>query len=340
MNGSLTAQAGALARRAFSNVVPKWVQALLFGRPLARRLSFGNIPSVTRHAWNIIVPSAWAQRGVVLPPASGRRLVDVDLPQTSVLRREVRLPPTPSRTLRNAVLLDMMHKTPFRPDQTCSVLSDFQTSSEGVSVTQWVARRDDLEELRSRLRAAGFVVCRLRIADVASEPLEDVSQQAFPMGRVWRSVNAVALAVIVGVGLWTWAQPVLSVREARITQEAERDRLIEQAIDLRDQIEHLRAAGSERTAFLDRMTQRVPVIEILRAATEMLPDDVWLTDLAFERSRVSLRGSTQGSAAQMLLDLPKTPVLLNPQLAGPVSQTSDGRTRFDLVFQAPQGIAR
>ena len=320
-----------------SDALPDWLGALLLGRPMARSLTFDAVDTLTRKKGRLTAPVAWLKTGADVPARKGKRHVDVILPDAQLLKRAVKLPKTPRRMLGRAVTLDMLRRTPFKADQTYSVLSDIQQDGANTTLTQWIARRDDIDTLRSRLAKAGLVVRRVSVAGAKAGPLADFSAQIYPAGRIWRAINAVAVLVALMAGAWIWAEPALRAQEARVAQEAEVQRLTAEALALRQGMQAQSTEASERTAFLNRMTRRTPMASTLRAATVMMPDDVWLTDLAFDRARVTLRGSTAGSAAQMLLDLPRNRLLRNPQLAGPVSQTRDGRERFDIVFQTPQG---
>lgn len=336
MGGNIVSLFGAGAVRFVSGAVPDWLAALVFGRPVARALVFSNTDTLAKKGGMLQAPSAWLKDGANIQKSGRKRYVDVMLPRARLLKREVKLPKTPRRALANAVALDMLRKTPFRTDQTYSILTDMRKEATGVSVTQWVARRDDIEGLRARLAQAGLIVRRVLVADVAAEPLADFSAAAYPMGRVWRFANIAAVLAMIAAGVWMWLHPALAVQEARIAQEAELQRLTAEALSLRQSMQAQSSEETERSAFLERMTRRTPMVATIRAATVMMPDEVWLTDMAIDRTRVTLRGSTSGSAAQMLLDLPRNRLLLDPQLAGPVSQTSDGRERFDIVFQTVQ----
>lgn len=338
MGGTIMSFFGTGATRFLSRAMPDWLLALVLGRPMARALVFDDAQTLSRKRGTFHAPKTWLTGKADMPPKRGKRFVDVMLPQDRLLRRDVKLPKTPARALAKAVALDMLRKTPFKPDQTYSILTDVRKDPTGVNVTQWVARRDDIDGLRNRLAQAGLIVRQVLVAGSSADaPLADFSAEVYPMGRVWRSLNALAVVLALGAGAWIWVQPTLAVQEARRAQEAEVQRLTEQALALRESMKEQSTGATERAAFLERMTRRTPVVATLRAATVMMPDDVWLTDMAFDRARVTLRGSTAGSAAQMLLDLPRNRLLLNPQLAGPVSQTSDGRERFDIVFQTLQG---
>ena len=336
MGGKTFSVFGTGATRFLSSAVPDWLSALVFGRPMARALKFQNADALSKKGGAFYAPMAWLKDGATIPEKRGKRFVDVMLPQARLLKREVKLPKTPRRALGNAVALDMLRKTPFRTDQTYSILTDIRTEGTGTSVTQWVARRDDIDGLRKRLAQAGLVVRQVLVADATAEPLADFSAEVYPMGRLWRGVNVIAVLAALAAGAWIWAQPALQVQDALKAQEAELQRLTAEALALRSNMQEQSTEATERTAFLERMTRRTPIVATIRAATVMMPDDVWLTDMAIDRARVTLRGSTSGSAAQMLLDLPRNRLLLNPQLAGPVSQTSDGRERFDIVFQTVQ----
>lgn len=337
MGGSKSFLMGTGAVRFLSDAMPDWLSALILGQPMARALSFGPVDTLTRRKGSYTAPLAWLKAGADVPQKRGKRFVDVVLPKGQLLGRAVKLPKAPRRMLNRAVTLDMLRRTPFKPDQVYSLLTDVQTDAAGTTLTHWIARRDDIDGLRARLATAGLLVRRVRVDDTPGAPLADFSAEVYPAGRLWRRLNAVALLALVAVGGWMWTQPALEVQKARRAQEAELQRLTTEALALRQSMQVQSSEATERTAFLDRMTRRTPVVATLRAATVMLPDDVWLTDMAFDRTRVTVRGSTAGSAAQMLLDLPRNRLLRNPQLAGPVSQTSDGRERFDIVFETPQG---
>ncbi|MEL7092556.1 MAG: PilN domain-containing protein [Pseudomonadota bacterium] len=325
---------------AILGVVPDLPAAVLLGRPTARRLRFGDVDRLKRVKGVLTAPSAWLKPDGPAPTKTRKRTVDVLLPQDQLLKRAVKLPKTPRRVLAKAVSLDMVRRTPFKPGETYTVLSDVHTSAEGTTASHWIARRDDVDALRARLAGAGIRVRRILIEDGPKEPLADFSAQIYPAGKLWRGVNLLAVLVALAAGGWIWAQPALVAQEARIAQETELQSLTAQALQLRRTIEAQGSSESERSAFLARMTRRTPMATTLRAATVVLPDYVWLTDMAIDRNRVVVRGSTAGSAAQMLLDLPDNRLLRNPQLAGPVSQTNDGRERFEIVFQTPFGSAR
>lgn len=323
--------------RFLSDALPDWLSALVLGQPITRALSFGSVGSVKRQKGGLIAPAAWLNPDADVPTKKGRRYVDVVLPGRQLLKRTVKLPKTPRRMLGRAVTLDMLRRTPFKPEQIYSVLSDVQADAASTTLTQWIARRDDVDGLRARLAQAGLTVRRVLVEGSPTAPLADFTSEIYPAGQVWRALNIVAVLVVLGAGTWIWAEPAFRAQDARRAQEAELQRMTTEALTLRQGMNTQSVAASERTAFLNRMTRRTPMVTTLRAATVMIPDDVWLTDMAIDRTRVTLRGSTSGSAAQMLLDLPRNRLLINPQLAGPVSQTRDGRERFDIVFQTPQG---
>ncbi|WP_299695267.1 PilN domain-containing protein [uncultured Tateyamaria sp.] len=337
MSRTKTSNIGTGPVRLLSKAVPDWLAALFLGRPRARALSFDDVETLTRRHGRHIAPWGWLDPKTELPKKIGRGFVDVALPANRVLKREVHLPRTPGRMIERAVTLDMLRRTPFKADQTYAALSDIEIDSAGTRLTHWVARRDDIDRLRTRLAAAGLKTRRVTVEGVPAAPLVDFTPQTYPSGRRWRALNAVALVALLGAGVWIWAEPTLRAQDALRAQTEELQRLTETALTLRQSIEAQGTEQGERTAFMQRMTRRTPMVTMLRTATVILPDTVWITDMAIDRNRVVVRGSTAGSAAQMLLDLPDNRLLLNPQLAGPVSQTTDGRERFEIVFQTPHG---
>lgn len=330
-NGSFFSGAGAI--RFLSDALPDWLSSLFLGQPMARALSFGSVEALTRTRDGLVAPEAWLKTGANIPHRKGRQFVDLILPDAQLLKREVKLPKTPRRMLQRVVTLDMLRRTPFKSDQTYTLLSEVRTNGAQTTLSQWIARRDDIDTLRKRLSQAGLMVRRVRVTTAPQTPLADFTSDIYRAGRLWRSLNAISVLIGLAAGGWIWAAPALELQKTRIDLEAEVQTLTAEAFALRQGMQAQSADASDRAAFLDRMTVRTPVVSTLRAVTVIMPDDVWLTDIAFDRTRVTLRGSTSGSAAQMLLDLPRNRLLRDAQFAGPVSQTGDGRERFDIVFE-------
>ena len=320
--------------------VPNWVQALFFGRPSASEMSFSaDVTEMRRQKGGVQAPMAWLDGGE-LPKGRGR-IVDLVLPASRLLRRQVTLPPTTSfRSIESAVALDMRRKTPFSVGETFDAISDVDQSEDGVRLSHWVARRDDMDALRARLAAGGYKVRRILVEGVDAPPLADFSASVYPMGRVWRGLNVLALLTLLGAGGWLWLEPVLAVQRAREAQEAEVATLTARAVSLRQALDTQTATSAERASFVERMTGRTPLSANLRAATLVFPDSVWLTDFTFSRTQVSVRGTVDGSAAQMLLDLPANRLLLAPALTGPVTQGPRGADRFEIAFQTPHAEAQ
>ena len=163
---------------------------------MARALTFGPVDAVTRRKGTLVAPAAWLKPDAVIKAKKRKRHVDVILPDTQMLKRDVKLPKTPRRMLERAVTLDMLRRTPFKADQTYFMLANVQTDATRTALTQWIARRDDIDGLRDRLAQAGLLVRRVRVAGAPALPLADFSGSVYPMGRVWRGVNALAVLAV------------------------------------------------------------------------------------------------------------------------------------------------
>lgn len=319
--------------RALSEILPDWFRAMFLGQPRAQVLSFDDTATELRKTsdgW--VAPFSWLASAPENGKATQERVVDVVVPSQMILGRALKFPKKSARHLDRVVGFDTLQKTPFKPDQIHSVCDITGRDPAQIHVQQWIARKSDIEALAQNLATHGLRPRRFIIDGFSGPAMLDLSRDVAPLGGMWRTFNLIAACAILGALICLWALPVWSAYQARQAQEAELKTLTAQAVALRQDVDGLRRGASERAAFLDIMMQRQTMVALLREATALLPDSVWITDFTFEADRLILRGSVKGSAAQLVLDLPDNNVLKTPRLTGPVSQMGDGRERFDLVF--------
>ena len=317
-------------RTEISSALPAWVKAMFLGQPMATPLVFNaSTRKITTQRDGIHIPDTLLRTDVHGLETLTPQNVDILLPEKELLRREITVPTKSLSKLDQVIGLDTIQKTPFKPADIYSTTQVVSTNGSVSKVEQWIARRDHVETVRSRLAALGLNVRRVYVGEAA---LADFSNEVAPRARHWRAINALLILATVGLlSLWFLA-PSWGSFQALQKQEIINSSLSKEAMALRQRVDGLQVGASERAAFIARVSQRQTVSSILRDLTVLMPDDVWLTDISIQNGRVVIRGSTAGSAAELVLSLTEDQRFLSPRLTGPVSQTADGRERFDMTL--------
>ncbi|RLJ60740.1 hypothetical protein BCF46_0945 [Litoreibacter meonggei] len=326
-------------RAEVSLAIPEWAKAMFLGQPTACHLVFKkNAKSVTSRKRVLEVPASLLERSVEGLDAQGTKTVDIYLPQASLLRRDLKLPATSLSKVDKIIALDTLQKTPFKPSDIYFSISVGKATNGTIDVVQWIARRDGIARLRDRLRVLGLQARRVHVEGAGAAPLVDFSAEITPHARAWKMINLALLLTGLGLLSLLYIRPAWDSSQALHKQETQIARLTEEAVALRSSVEKLRGSASERDELVDYIINRKTALNRLREITVLLPDNTWISDLRIQKEQVALRGTTSGSAAQLLLDILETNQFASALLTGPISQTPDGRERFDMMLGTSEYI--
>lgn len=317
-----------------AGVFPDWLKAMFFGVPMAAEVRFfKNAEVIAIKKGQLIVPESLLQAsGPSIPPVR-KRIVDVFVPQSFFLKREIEAPTTAGKNLGKLVELDMVRRTPFRPDTVYWAISKPNKSNGTLKVAQWIAKRSDIEHLQQRAAKIGLHIRKVFVeGDPVQHPIVDLSASVTPKARRWRLLNGALAIGAVGMAAMIWLYPAwqASTENAHISESVAQNR--SQALALRQEVDDLRSREMERAAFLDIVYQRPRLSHTLREITVALLDNVWISDLNFSPKRVVVSGEVTGSAAQLVLTLAQRNEFYNPRLSGPVARASNGAERFELTL--------
>ena len=264
----------------------------------------------------------------------GGRLVDVVLPKALLLERQITIPPSPPANHPDIAALDLQRRTPFRPSEVVWTLSPGSTA-KSTQLTQWVARTADIADFRSSLKSHGYEVRRFFIgAGSQPIPLTDFSKEIAPRAMIWRRMNATFASITLLAVLAIWLMPAIQARPFIAEKEAQIASMRAEALALRSEISDLSAADAARAAFIDSVTRRVRVVNVLRELTVALPDDVWISDIMVTDDTITINGETTGTTADLVLALAEKDLGFVPAMNGPVTRTAEGKERFGIAFTA------
>ncbi|WP_185960994.1 PilN domain-containing protein [Aliiroseovarius halocynthiae] len=249
-----------------------------------------------------------------------------------MLTRLLSLPKSARNKVAEIAAFDLVRKTPFKPTDVYSAVWLETSSGDELSVTQHVAKRSEIDAILRRLESVGLRVRKICIENRASSPLVDRTELVAPYAKVWRRLNIalVGLGGLLATALWTipgWhAQNAIAKLEPALLERRT------DVVAMRQRFEQKNASATQTERFLQAVTQRARMVEILRALTVTLPDEVWLSDVVLRQGQLVISGETSGSATDLVLNLAKTPIFIGPRLSGPVSRTSNGGERFQIAM--------
>lgn len=307
---------------------------MFFGDPMVIEARFSNTTEKVKYQnGKLVAPYSLLQSDMFGITPKRIKIVDVFIPENLFLKRIIDAPASTRKNLNALVELDMVRRTPFRPDTVYWTISKPNKSGNALRVEQWVIKKIDVEQLQKRLEHAGLRIRKVFIDGVTTQrAIADISANATPNARRWRLVNGTLAAGSIGLAALIGFYPAwqASIERARLDESVTQTRT--RALALRQEVETLRSKEMERAAFLDMIYQRPHLSNVLRDVTVAMPDEVWISDLNFSPAHLIVTGEVSGSAAQLVLALAQHNEFSNPSLSGPIARSSNGAERFELTL--------
>lgn len=334
MTGKTPSQVSRWFSEELAGLFPGWMKAMFFGVPMASKLKFSkNIKDIVKKRGYFIAPTQLLNSEIPSLKPMRKRVVDATVPSAFFLKRTVEAPASARKKLIAIVELDMVRRTPFRPDTVYTLNGRPKKLGNSIFIDQWIAKRVDIEDLRARFDALGLRIRRIYVDDVTAQgPIADLSGMISPNTNRWRGLNALLFlgAIILAGMVWLFPAWLASVEQQNLAGTITRYRT--QALVLRKGLDLLHSREQERSAFLDIVYKQPKLTQTLRDLTIALPDDVWISDLNFSPNHVVVSGEAKQSAAQLVLDISSGTKFQNPRLNGVVSRAANGAERFELTL--------
>lgn len=321
-------------RSEVSEMIPAWFREIFLGIPKAVPLRFDTDTSeFLTGGKTIIAPDALIE-GDISPKRIAPDVVDVMYPARRCFERKVTLPAASASAIEKVLALDTLRATPFSEGEIYWSYRRDHHTQEKLDLTQWIARREDIDAVMKRLKSTGLRVRSVLVeGNETGRPLRNLRREIAARNRIWRVLNLLCVLALVGLLSYRLLYPTWLDRQEIEALDHSLTDLRTRAVSLRQEAEVLRGAQTEQTVLLDVINRHVPLVQVLREVTVAMSDDVWINDLNYHAPQVSLSGSIKGSAAQLVLDLAKSGKLQNPRLSGSVSTGNDQRERFELKVE-------
>jgi len=321
-------------RDRISEVVPDWFRAMFLGQRMAISLFFRQqVSEITHEPRGQVAPVSWLGN---LPENRKKKeqtaqLADVYFPPSVFLERRVSIPNGAEKNIQSIVELDMVRRTPFRPDEVYWTCSGRDNAGD---VVQWVARKSDIHDILKNLTGHWISVRQIFVdAPGASAAMVVFDTQKSGPAKILRLMNlGLAVAILVFL-LFAWLFPAWQAFNEGNSLSAETEELRAQALQIRADVDGFRSVETSKSDLLTLLRERPRLSVVLRNLTVALPDTVWSDNLVFSSDRVVFTGTTETSAAELVLQLSRSRQFENPRLSGPVSRTSNGGERFEIAAE-------
>lgn len=263
--------------------------------------------------------SEWIQRGDLLQAAAecpakvravAQRATAVELPEDSVLVRELALPLLADADLARAVALEVAAASPFLPDDTVHGYAVLSHQGQSQRVALALASRAQVARYLDEVMPVADAVrpqteVWVSLGQLASVPGTYITLAGFGeaqrlrrqrRGRTLR-VGLILLALFWLLPAFTASTLQLShrVRQAQAqfaTLSKKAAPAVAQRTELVTQLDGLKDLN-------DILQERAEPLRVIALMTETLPDDTWLQSLQIQGSKITLQGLTPSAAALM-----------------------------------------
>ncbi|MEP4627170.1 MAG: PilN domain-containing protein [Tateyamaria sp.] len=316
------------------DIFSDWFAALFLGAPRARKLLFSDdVTKIEYRSGTYIAPSSLLHAdGPVVAAMKRTVVVDVQVPEHSILSRALEIPRAAKSKINEVALLDLMRKTPFSP-QEVHLASAASKPREGfIPLRQWLIKRNEAEGLIKRLEAPGVKVRKL-LVDNADGPVLLDRRREIAQGAKWlRALNASLAGVCVTTVLIWWLYPAWQASSSLPVLLETNTQKQQTVFELRQELDERLNAATTDELFVRQIVARVRLVDLLRNLTVALPDEVWISDMTLRGGTVLITGETKASATGLVLTLAERSGFSNPRLSGPVSRTRAGAEQFQLAI--------
>jgi len=358
--GGLAVPLSQLRARWLASPLPGWLSAWFAGLALWLPERWRSLLRVDdNRIWLLPDGEGWRARGGAagnpahdLPIAAGAVLTADDWPRhsarwvllaaTSVLRRELRLPPAAAERLRDVVRHQIDRETPFAAEQAAfdARVLGRDDSGRQLRVELVVVPMAALERVLASVGRIGTSVRGVDVADGHGKPMglnllptAQRDRQRDPTVSVNLGLAAFGVMALV-FALWQTLDNRRTAVAALQAQVEEQRQAARRVSALRERL----SDAVEGANFLAQARrERGRAIDLLNDLSRRLPDGTWLERLNVADGRVVVTGfSNQASA--LVGGLQESPYLRAPALAGSVQpDPRTGRDRFTLTAELASG---
>jgi len=258
----------------------------------------------------------------------------LELPGDAVLIRDVQLPVQVRNNLHRVVGYELDRLTPFAPTDVYFDAYPSGTVARGskIAVKLAVCRRDHVADWLDRLREGGSPVSRLTWEGAWSGAnLLPPTERPRPR-RLGLALNGSLGLVVVALVAAALISPLWQKNREHRLLDRELLRLRVQAEEVAKVREELERARLGSVEVLNSKRAQPRMTDLLRAITDLLPDNTWVQTMNVRDGQVDIRGES-GQATALIALLEQGSGISNVTYRSPVMQVGGtGIERYHIAF--------
>ena len=288
-----------------------------------------------RGSFSVVAEGTLADIATALDSARRRPTpVEVRLGERMLMTRVLRLPKAPAEHLDAIVGLQIEKLSPWNPQNALHAFAVEPAKGGGGEVVVRIAvmARAAWRELDARLQAAGLrPVSLTSVADgLGGRPELDLLASHVARHAALRRKVSAALTLLLLCGTAAIAASFALVQDATRDVAAAEGRLAALRAELDGRMNAARPDEAERLLVAEKQ-RSMPVVVLIEALSEVLPDDTYLTALDAGDGEVRLSGLS-GNASGLIPILEESPHFTGVRFASSVFFDRDiGAERFEIA---------
>jgi len=263
-----------------------------------------------------------------------QRRILIELPGNEVISRTVSFPAQVRKNLAQVIAYEIDRLTPFHSDQVYFTFRplEIQPKSEKQVVQIALCRKDAIQDWIKHFQRTGTSVDQVMWEGCwPNANLLPITERSKRGGYLFNTNMMLSLLVLCLV-MAALASPIWqNNQKARLIESelSEVKKEAQQVDELRDAIERARQGS---VAVLERKSDQLRMIDLLRELTDRLPDDTWIQNLDYRDGEIQIRGESK-QATNLIGVLEKVSGFSNVAFRSPVVQVrSTGSERFHIAF--------
>lgn len=269
--------------------------------------------------------------------------LDLQLPESRVLRRRLSVPLAARRNLRDMLGFQISKLTPFTREQVfydvveCAAPGDSSMLEVELVVVPLAFARHWMEQVS---RVTGLPVARLLVPETAGQaaPANLLGRLAVPSGWYRRlNLNVFLLFALVLALLLALLAPVLKLRLDVMQGKREIAALEARLQQTRSHWYELQDSSAGLAYLLEQQGKHGQPAVILDGLTRLLPDGIYLTGLTLEKNRLNISGEGR-DVVELVELLNASPLFTQARFASAVTRGRNNLEVFSITMQLAERL--
>lgn len=274
------------------------------------------------------LPLGFAERG---------RDVEITIPPSAVLWREIVLPRKARRKAQAAIAMNLRQTMPAQGRGLHWRAAPARAEGDRLRYPVLIAKADQIADLSRAIERRGGRLLRVIVEGPPPVLFFEDDRAARPRTR-WLMVATaiVAFGLVAQIGLLQWRIQLVTADNASLA--AEIGEMETEAIAIRATLEAQDEVARSLRADLARFDAGRRFLPLLAGLTLALPDDVWISEMSGRGGTLVVAGFAKRDVTEVVAAVARIAGVVGVKLNGPVTvDTRTGDRRFEMAITVEPG---